>query len=265
MTLNISRSLIIDLLQQIPFDDNSPFNSAFAFSIVSNDIPADVSHDTMDSYRWMKVSEKLLLWDDTYSALFLDAILRQMEEDFSLSYGHYVKPFLDKLVISNPSSAWEVIKTHFEADLPQWRFDIQNWLKGGLLSFRDEQIHASIFELPLELVFNWIDEDANSRAGLISHACPASLDENYGDEFVARLLNKYSHIKGVTSGLHANFMSGGYSGPRSLHLKKRLGKVRNWYSNGFEEPTLKWIESLMDDLDSDIQQAEIEEERSRFE
>jgi hypothetical protein len=75
---------------------------------------------------------------------------------------------------------------------------------------------------------------------------------------------RYSSVDGVGNGISAIFHSGGFTGPRSQHLKRRRDKFRTWLSAGFQYEVTRWIEDELDDLDQSIEAAEINEERDRF-
>ena len=48
------------------------------------------------------------------------------------------------------------------------------------------------------------------------------------------LLQRYSQLEGVQSGIRANFRSGSWTGPTSLCLKRKRDQLRTWLAAGFE-------------------------------
>ena len=259
-----SMSLLVDLLDSIPFNDSSPVDPKFVFEVVSQSVPDDKGRDAMRGYHWKNVSQKLINWDKDWVLPLLNVLLTKMRNVVRLSYDSYVGPFANELVQENPVGAWQIIKAHFEETLPKWRSDILNWLKGGLGGFEEKEPRGAIIDLPLQEVFEWIDENPKSRAGLIAHAAPRTLDDINGGKLTRELLRKYGQIDGVQSGISANFHSGGWSGPTSAYLKRKREKFRRWLAAGFAHEITRWIESEIEYLDRNIEQAEIEEERSRF-
>lgn len=259
-----SMYLLVELLDSIPFNDSSPVDSEFVFEVVSRSVPGDEGRDVMRGYHWKNVSQKLIKWDESFALPLLDVLLTKMGEVYRLSYDSDVEPLANELVQANPSGAWGVIKAHFEETLPKWRSDILNWLKGGLGGFEEKEPRGAIADLPLQEIFEWIDENPESRAGLIAHAAPRTLDDINGGKLTQELLRKYGQFDGVESGISANFHSGGWSGPTSAYLKRKREKFRRWLAAGFDYEITHWIETEIEYLDRNIEREEINEERSRF-
>ncbi|MNT07205.1 hypothetical protein D3C72_1419000 [compost metagenome] len=262
---NTPKSLaqLVELLDLIPFDDSTPFNSDFVFGVTSRSIAID-SEGSMCEYHWKNVCSKLIAWDPNYIPLLLDALLVAMGKNYRLSYASNVVEIANKLVQANPSGTWKIIKTHFERTLPKWRSDLFSWLKGGLGGFSDTQPRGAIVDLPVAEIFQWIEEDPSSRAPLIAHAAPATLDDEGGGQLTRGLLSRYGQLDGVRNGIGATFHSGGWTGPTSAYLRRKREKMREWLAAGFEFEVVQWIESEIEYLDRSIEREEIDEERSRF-
>ena len=194
----------------------------------------------------------------------LDALLTEMRHHYRLSYDHYVESVTLELVKTDPIGAWQLIARHFEATLPKWRSDLLGWLKGGLASFHEKADNAPINLLPVGSIISWIDIDPVGRAGLIGHCVPGTLDLEAGGQLTIALLAKYPAIDGVKNGISATFNSGGWTGPTSLHLKKKREKLRDWLTRGSGFAVTQWIESELENIDKNIEREEIAEERTRF-
>ena len=259
-----SLHLLVDILNSTPFDDSSPFDSAFVFGVVSRAIPDEKGHDVMRGHYWKNVCSKLIKWDVNHIPLLLDSLLTKMEDIYSLSYDSDVKPLANELVRANPSGAWKIVTVHLEETLPKWRSDLLNWLKGGSTTFDEKDPRGAIVDMPLPEILEWIEHDPESRASLIAHAAPRTLDDEHGGRLTRELLHKYGEFDGVQSGISATFHSGGWSGPTSIYLKDKREKFRQWLAAGFEIEITQWIETEIEYLDKGIERAEIYEERSRF-
>lgn len=254
--------LLIELLDSLPFDDSSLFESRFVFDAVSRIVAND--GEIMRGYHWKNVCLKLITWDASYVASLLDVLLFEMQENYRLSYDSDVVEVANRLVQIDPSGAWKVVKAHFEKALPKWRTDIFSWLKGGLHGFDDVVPRGAIVDLPVSDVIDWIEEDPAPRAALIAHAVLATLDNEYGGRLVRELLYRYERFEGVRNGISATFHSGGWTGPTSAYLKGKREKLRRWLAAGFELEVVRWIEAEIEYLDKKIEHEEIDEERSRF-
>ncbi len=259
-----SKFLMIELFDSIPLDDNSPFDSKFIFDVISATVPSDESQDTMRGYHWKNVCQNLIKWDKSFIIPLFDLLLTKMRDHYRLTYDSDVQSLANELVKLNPQKAWEVTKLHFEETLPKWRSDLLDWMKGGLTTFDENESRGAIADLPLHDIIEWIDKDPESRAGLIAHAAPRTLDDTNGGKITRELLKKYGKYSGVHSGISATFKSGGWSGPTSIHLKRKRDKFRRWLGAGFELEVIQWIEHEIEYLDRDIEREEINEERSRF-
>ncbi|BCO11603.1 hypothetical protein GEOBRER4_n3726 [Citrifermentans bremense] len=259
-----SLSLLIDLLESIPFNDSSQFNPDFVFGVVSRSIPDEESRNVMRGYHWKNVCLKLIKWDRSRALSMLDCLLAKMGTVYRLSYDHNVVPLANEIVKANPAGAWKIVKTHFEGALPKWRNDLFGWLKGGLSGFNEEGTKGAIADLPISEIIEWIEEDPSSRASLIAHAAPGTLDEDKGGRLTRELLYRYVECDGVQSGISASFHSGGWTGPTSDYLKRKRDKLRTWLAAGFEFEVTQWIENEVEYLDRRIEHEETNEERSRF-
>lgn len=255
---------LVELLDTIQFSDDSPFDPPFVFGVVSRHVPRDQGSSMMDGYHWKNVSQKLIQWDKIFVLPLLDVLLTKMGESYYLSYHSDVASIANELVQKDPSGAWGGIKMHFEAALPEWRFDILDWLKGGVGAFDEKESRFPIADLPYQEIFEWIDESPELRAGLIAHAAPKTLDDIDGGKLTRDLIHKYGQFDGVKSGISANFHSGGWTGPASAYLKRKREKFRRWLAAGFDLEITQWIESEIEYLDRCIESEEINEERSKF-
>jgi len=256
--------LLVELLDSIPFNDSSPFNSGFVFDVVSQSVPDEENQDAMRGYYWKNVCSKLIKWDASRTLPLLDALLTEMGKAYRLSYDSNVVPLANELVLANPAGAWDIVETHFEESLPKWRGDLFQWLKGGLSGFDEEDPRGAIADLPVPEILEWIEEDPEHRAGLMAHAAPRTLDDEYGGRLTRELLYRYGQFEGVRSGISATFHSGGWTGPTSAYLKRKREKFRRWLAVGFEIEITQWIEAEIECLDRNIEREEIDEERSRF-
>jgi hypothetical protein len=255
---------LVELLDSIPFNDSSPFNSDFVFGVVSRSVPGEERRDVMRGYYWKNVCLKLVEWDASRALPLLDVLLTEMDKVYRLSYDSDVVPLANELVRANPTGAWTIVKAHLEETLPKWRGDLLHWLKGGLSGFDEQDPRGAIVDLPVSEILEWIEEDPEPRAVLMAHAVPGTLDDEQGGRLTRELLYRYGQWDGVRNGISCTFHSGGWSGPTSAYLKRKREKCRRWLAAGFESEITQWIEAEIEYLDRSIEREEIDEERSRF-
>lgn len=226
--------LLVELLDSIPFNDASPFNSDFVFGVVSQAIPGAESRDVMHSYHWKGVCLKLIKWDTSCVHPLLNVLLAGMGEAYHRSYDTDVVSLANELVRVDPTGAWQIVRGHFEGTLPQWRSDILSWLKGGLSGFDENDPIGAIVDLPVPEILEWINADPEPRAVLMAHATLGTLDDGNGGLLTRELLCRYGQFDGVRSGISATFHTGAWSGSTSAYLKRKREKLREWLAAGFE-------------------------------
>ncbi|HUW27422.1 MAG TPA: hypothetical protein VMV97_02320 [Sulfuriferula sp.] len=260
----ISAYALVELLDQVLTTENWPVDSDFAFMVVTLPSHFEERQDTMHAYHWHRVCEKLVAYDPTKAMPLLDVLLQQMSNNYRLSYDHDVEPFAQELCHNNPAEAWEIVAMHLLSVAPNWRDDLINWLKGGIGGFGDASSVPPMAEFPLQTVLDWIAQNPEGRAAMIAHCAPSSLDDDLGGALTRALLVSYRDVDGVLSGISDNFGFGGWSGPRSQHLRSKRDRFRGWLSKGFDRNVVAWIESEITYLDKDIEAAEISEERESW-
>lgn len=257
---------LIDLFDALPFDANAPFSAKLVFDTVVAALPdADEDWQGVRTHDWKDVCRKLIEWDSSCAIPLLERLMEQMGKSYRLTYDFAVSPLATELVRKHPADAWSVIAKQFEASLPRWRSDLLSWLKGGHPGFGSEnESHAPIAAIDLDLLLNWIEVEPDSRSVLIAHAAPRTLSDEFGGALTRELITRYGHIDGVKNGISCIFHSGGWSGPTSLYLRGRRDKFRTWLAGGYSMEVMQWIETEIEHLDHCIAREEINEERSRF-
>ena len=260
----ISAYVLVDLLDQILKEDGWPVDSDFVFRVVTASAHFDEKQDTMHSYHWHNVCKKLVAHDPTKEMSLLNVLLLQMGMNYRLSYDHDAEPLAHSLCHLNPVGAWEIITSHLLSTAPKWRSDLLNWLKGGMSGFGEKNSVPPIAEFPPQNILDWIAQDTEARASMIAHCAPRSLDDEYGGALTRALLANYRTLDGVVNGISCIFHSGGWTGPRSQHLRARRDRFRAWLSKGFDGNVISWIEEELVQLDREIEAAEISEERESW-
>ncbi len=256
--------IMVELLDWILMDDSWHIDSDLLFQIVTSPINFQDGLDHMHNYHWNNVCDKMVAVDQQKAILLLDVLLEQMRTNYSISYDHYTAPLMIKLCNSRPDEAWEIVEKHLLSAAPKWRNDVLNWMKGGLGFFGEKETLSPLAVFPSEKIFKWIAENPETRAPMMAHAVPGSLEDENGGAVTRHLLEKYSDIDGVNSGISATFHSGGWTGPMSQYLRKKRTLLRNWLSKGYESQVVNWIKHEIGVADGEIDRAEISEEREAW-
>lgn len=201
--------LLVELLDSIPFNDSSPFNSDFVFDVVSQFVPGGKNRDEMHGYHWKNVCSKLIEGRKLQTpAIRFFAYRNGQGLPLELRLQR-VAPLANELVKADPIEAWNIVKAHFELSLPEWRDDLIQWLKNSLSGFDENDSRGAIVDLPVPEILDWIKEDPEPRSVLMAHAAPRTLDDEYGGRLTRELLHRYGQFDGVRIGISATFHSGG--------------------------------------------------------
>jgi len=258
----LSLRLLLDFLENIDFDAESKFDSAFVFEIINCTIPCSRSMDADYGYDWKNVCLKLLEWNVNFAIPLLDKLLVAMNENDDISSHSYVCQISDEIVLRFPDASWVLIKDNFLNDT--MNFGVYYWFKSEYISFQDAVKRSAITYIPYDKILEWISENPNQRAKIIARLAPPSLNDEEGGKLTRVLLEKYSNLRGVASGICATFHSGGWSGDASKHMMRKRDKLRQWLVAGFSPEVNRWIDNEIDHLDSQIEIEIMHEERDRF-
>ncbi len=259
-----SAGIMVELLNRVLAEETGWIDPDLLFRVVTSPAHFQDRLETMHNYHWRNVCDKLVAIDPQKAMPLLDVLLEHMKTNFRLSYDHYVEPMMTKLCHSKPDEAWEIVAKHLLSAAPEWRGDVLEWMKGRLGFFGEKETQAPLVAFPAEEVFKWIAEDPESRASMMAHAVPGSLEDEKGGAVTRHLLEKYSDINGVLSGISATFHSGGWTGPMSQHLRKKRSLLRTWLGRGYEPNVVAWIEHEIGVADKEIDREEISEERENW-
>jgi hypothetical protein len=257
---------LIDLLDELPFKRLAPFTSNQVFEIVVSSAPnEDDSWGEVNPHDWQRVCEKLVKWDKRRLIPLLELLLCKIATNFKFSYDMTIAPLATALFKSDPAAGWNVVTSLLEARPKKDWWSMTEWLKGGHPGFnQSENQNAPIASVPLQLVIDWIELDPSARSVLIARAAPRTLGDEFGGKLTRELLTRYAQFDEVARNISGVFHSGGWSGLESAHLRGRRDKFRTWLASGYDSAVKAWIEKEIQDLDRRIQDAEIREERERF-
>ncbi|MFH1019332.1 MAG: hypothetical protein V1782_01790 [Pseudomonadota bacterium] len=257
-------SIMAKLLDRVLADGAWTIDSDLLFQIVTAPAHFQERLDNMHSYHWRNICNKLVTQAPQQALPLLDVLLQQMENNYRLSYDHYVEPMITDLCRIDPDQTWDIVAKHLLSTAPKLRGDVMNWLKGGLGFFGEKETASPLVVFPAVTIFRWIAAAPENRASMMAHAVPGNLEDKYGGAITRHLLENYSTFDGVLSGIGATFHSGGWTGPRSIHLRSKRTLLRDWLSRGFGPEVVDWIEHEITLADQGIDTAEISEERESW-
>ena len=119
--------------------------------------------------------------------------------------------------------------------------------------------------VPMEAVWQWIDEDVEGRAWYLASFVPKVLFREKGKLCWAReVLIRYGQREDVCRELVANFSTEGWTGPMSLHLENKRQQLIAFREDEDNRTVKLWIDEYVSQLEQRIRQARIMEERRDF-
>ncbi|MBI5249457.1 MAG: ATP-binding protein [Desulfomonile tiedjei] len=233
--------------------------------------PETGRRDQMDEFRWKDVASSFVRLYPDRSIELADHMLISMGQDGAITENLYPNPLsvLDEITKTHPSDMWNKLSAYLVIpnDLRSW--SIASWLQG-----RDrrhdpdmkKESRTALEFVPLELIWAWIDEDVENRAWYFADLMvPKTLFREQGRQCLARaMLVRYGHLESVRSNFGSNFISGGWSGPSSLHWAEQKQLLEDFKKTEDNQKVRQWIDEQITWLDEQIERARVEEEREYF-
>lgn len=225
----------------------------------------DKKRSQMDEHNWTEVGKAFVLRYAEKNLVLVDKILEHFGEDNTIfdSFHSPTQSVLDEVVRQHPKETWLRVAKYIGPPLDTRAFHIREWLKGS--SYFDMRTEAALPLFPIGEIWKWVDEDIENRAWYLASFIPKGLFLEEGRICFAReMLVKYGDREDVRRELIANFWSGGWSGPASLHYQKKKDEMLKFKENENNENVKRWIDEYVSGLDKDIETSKIEEERRGF-
>jgi hypothetical protein len=117
---------------------------------------------------------------------------------------------------------------------------------------------------PIDEIWKWVDGNIEIRAWHLASFIPKGLFREKGKVCLAReILVRYGTQEKVRNNLRANFWTGGWTGPASLHYESKKQKLLDFREGETDKNVLEWIDGFIRSLDKQIEMSKAEEERER--
>lgn len=222
------------------------------------------SRNQMDDYHWAEISKRFVELYPLRSLEVADKMIEHFGEDGTIFEGFHsqTQSVLNVITRQYPHEMWKEITQYLGPPIDSRAIDIQQWLRGGEFFEAKEGVLTFI---PLETIWEWVDEDVKNRAQYVASFVPKGLFREEGKICLAReVLVRYGAREDVRSNFTANFMSEGWTGPTSLHYQKKKEKLLEFKKGENNENVKRWIDDYVTLLDGEIERSRIEEERRGF-
>jgi hypothetical protein len=215
----------------------------------------------MDDYHWTELGRAFVQAYPEKALELADIILEHFNEDGTILEGFFspTRSVLDEITKKCPAEVWQKIKKYLGPPIDTRAFSIREWLKGGDLFDLKE---SALPFIPLEKIWEWVDEDVEERASYLASFVPKTLFREEGKTCLAReVLIRYGVRDDVRSSLRANFSTEGWSGPASLHYQEKKDWLLAFKKDEDNENVKRWIDEYVSVLSREVEQARVEEER----
>ena len=172
-----------------------------------------------------------------------------------------------------PEQVWDVVKQHLGPPIDSHAFNLGLWLHGEIIFVPTAEaietgeesadaVHGAMTLFPQEYLWQWVEQDINSRARYIARLVPKTLLRQKGELSLAReVLVRYGNRQDVRTEMFANYVSGGWVGPESNYYEQIKAELLDFKAKEKNENVLLWIDEYIDSLDAEIRHARAREER----
>jgi hypothetical protein len=232
------------------------------FRLLTSEAMADGRVVHSAGYRWSQLAKAFIdqyprrRWD-----LFKNILRVAANDRFILvELDGSREQVLTALLRESPETAWNCIAEVYRQTNEQRNFELQYWLKGGHRILGDDS-PGPIQYVPSKVLFGWVDENVEEHAYWLSGILPKTLDRSKAGRLTRDFVARYGKDESICSRLNGHFHSRGWWGNASDHYRKLRAEAREWLADEKNLTVIRWIEDYTEELSSNIERADIEEER----
>ncbi len=221
--------------------------------------------DQMDDYNWVEIGKAFVQLYPEKGLHLGERILEHFGEEGTIVEGFHsrTQAVLNEITRRYPKEVWALTTRYLGPPIDSRAFGIKEWLRGG--QFFETGSEGALAMIPLERIWEWVDEDVENRAWYLASFAPKVLFREEGRICIAReVLARYGSREDVRRNLMANFSTEGWTGPRSLHYQGKKQRLLDFKKGEDNESVKGWIDEYVSSLDQQIERARIEEERRDF-
>ncbi len=226
-------------------------------------IPVETAmFDPMDYHNWTEIGKAFIEIYPKKSILLAAWMLEHFGEMGTiLDHSAVTQTVLYEITKQYPRTVWPLIARFLNPPLDTRRLYIRRWLHGEN-DPGNIKSNGALLLIPLEVIWQWVDEDVEQRASNVAGFVPKSLFRIEGQICVAReVLMRYGDRDDVRQEFSANYFTGFWWGPESRHyeeVKRTLLELKEGEEN---DNVSLWIDEYVAGLDDYIHAAKIREER----
>ena len=212
-------------------------------------------YDTMTDYYWKEIGLRFIKQHPRKYLELADKILASMGSESSIiSFRSQSLEVLDTIAFASPDDVWNLITKYISLPFDKRGYAIINWMRGGLFS----ESNSFLDMVDFQKISDWIDHDPHKLAPYVAEHTQPNLTQN---SLARKLLVKYGAEESVQRSVAANFSTGCFSGPGSIHYQKKKEQMLAYKKQEDNENVKNWIDFYIKILDKDIKREKLSEER----
>ncbi len=215
----------------------------------------------MLAHDWLELSKALSKLDASNELTVLETLLENMGKRGAItdSLGPDGDRHLDRLVSRHPIETWRIVSELIQPPMDTRGFVITRWLRGDL-GFNGRN-PGPMRHIPREEIWKWIAADPEKRAAYVVGMAPKDFEpETWSGSLIRALLCTFGDSDAVQLAVHANFLTGGWSGPASLHYTIEKDALVQMRASETNPNALRWLNEAIKVTSANIERAKIEEE-----
>jgi hypothetical protein len=223
--------------------------------------------DQMGDFYWANIANRFIKEHPDESLPLASIMIENFGEEGTIlgGFDSSSQRVLDQINKLYPEAVWELVKKHLGFPIDGRAFHITKWLRGGSFAIGDPLQEGGLGTIPINKVWEWIDEDVENRAWYLATFVPPLLIAPEGHVSLAReLLVRYGDRDDVRRNLQANFSTEGWMGNASDHYKTKKESLSEYREKEDDPNVRRWLDEYIADLERDIERFKIEEERGLF-
>jgi hypothetical protein len=217
--------------------------------------------DVMLTHYWFELARTLIKVDAHNGPFVLKVFLENIGSSGTItaSLGPDNERYLDELVSQHPVETWRILSEMITPPMDTRAFAITRWLRGGI-EFSGRNL-APMRHIPREEIWKWIEAEPEKRGAYIASTAPKNFElETWRGSLVREVLCRFGDSDVIQGAVFANFLTGGWSGPASLHYTTEKGALVQMRASETDPNALRWLNEAIRATDANIERAKIEEE-----
>ena len=230
----------------------------------------------MAEFYWTEIAKRYVEDYPETSLLLAAKMLENLGNGSGVTGGLYssARQVLDDISARFPIEVWEMVSQQLDPATGTNSYHLGLWLHGEeLFAHSEETVNApppaghaggSLGLFPRERIWQWVDEDTEGRAWFLAHVVPKILrPDGWKGSMARETLVRYGYRDDVRNELLANYWSGGWTGPESLHWEQVKAEMLHLREEEDNANVQLWMDDFIASLDRDIKLSRAREERGK--